>query len=101
MYLGPTIAASHSLVPARMRSMTSAILLFVLNIIGLGLGPLLIGMLSGDYVSFSLQAILQSMYTFAKPRNVNNPRYLTGFSALASAAKSPARKACCCSTMPG
>lgn len=46
MYLGPSIAVSHSLVPASMRSLTSAILFFVLNFIGLGFGPLVVGMIS-------------------------------------------------------
>lgn len=46
MYLGPSVAVSHSLVSASMRSLTSAILFFVLNFIGLGFGPLVVGMLS-------------------------------------------------------
>ncbi|UFH57207.1 MFS transporter [Spirosoma sp. KNUC1025] len=45
-YLGPAIAVSHSLVPASMRALTSAILFFVLNFIGLGFGPLVVGMIS-------------------------------------------------------
>jgi MFS family permease len=45
-YLGPSIAVSHSLVPASMRSLTSAILFFVLNFIGLGFGPLTVGIIS-------------------------------------------------------
>ena len=46
LYLGPSIAVTHSLVPPKMRAFASAVLFFVLNIIGLGLGPLVIGMLS-------------------------------------------------------
>lgn len=46
LYLGPSIAVTHSLVPAKMRAFASAVLFFVLNIIGLGLGPLVIGILS-------------------------------------------------------
>ena len=46
MYLGPAIAVAHTLVPASMRSLTSAILFFVLNLIGLGLGPLVVGIIS-------------------------------------------------------
>ena len=45
-YLGPSIAVTHTLVPPSMRALTSAIMLFVLNIIGLGMGPLTAGMLS-------------------------------------------------------
>jgi len=46
MYLGPSIAVAHSLVPASMRALTSAILFLVLNLIGLGFGPLVVGALS-------------------------------------------------------
>ncbi|HIG68443.1 MAG TPA: MFS transporter [Myxococcales bacterium] len=49
-YLGPCIAMAHALVPPAMRSLTSAILFFVLNLIGLGMGPLTAGVLS-DYFS--------------------------------------------------
>lgn len=45
-YLGAVLAVSHSLVTARMRALTSAALFFILNLIGLGLGPLVVGMLS-------------------------------------------------------
>ncbi|MFN2287212.1 MAG: spinster family MFS transporter [Chromatocurvus sp.] len=46
LYLGPSIAICHALVPPRMRAVTSAILFFVLNMIGLGLGPFLTGLAS-------------------------------------------------------
>ncbi|MEH6593636.1 MAG: hypothetical protein V7746_25435, partial [Halioglobus sp.] len=44
------LALTHSLVNLRMRAMSSAVLLFIINIIGLGLGPLATGMLS-DYLA--------------------------------------------------
>ena len=46
MYLGPSIAVSHSLVPAHFRAMASAVLFFVLNLIGIGMGPLVTGIFS-------------------------------------------------------
>ena len=46
MYLGPSIATAHRLVEPRMRAMSSAILFFTLNLIGLGLGPTAVGYLS-------------------------------------------------------
>lgn len=46
LYFGPTLAMLHTLVKPEMRSLASAILLFVNNIFGLGLGPLSVGMLS-------------------------------------------------------
>src|SRR6185503_2880705 len=46
MHLGPAIAITYGLVKVRMRALASAILLFILNMIGLGLGPLLVGFIS-------------------------------------------------------
>jgi MFS family permease len=45
-YLSPSLAITQSLVGVRMRTVASALLLFVINIIGMGLGSLLLGMLS-------------------------------------------------------
>ena len=45
-YLGPAYSATQGLVPLRMRATAAAILLFVLNMIGLGLGPQTVGILS-------------------------------------------------------
>jgi MFS family permease len=46
MWLGPAIAVTHSLVGLRQRAVASAALFFILNLIGLGLGPLTVGTLS-------------------------------------------------------
>jgi predicted MFS family arabinose efflux permease len=45
-YLAPCLASTHFLVGLRMRAMGSAVMLFVLNLIGLGLGPMLTGYVS-------------------------------------------------------
>lgn len=49
-YLAPCIAMAHGMVGLRMRAMASAVFYLFLNLIGLGLGPLFIGMLS-DYLA--------------------------------------------------
>ena len=59
-YLGSVIAVSHSLVSIRMRALTSAILFFILNLIGLGLGPLIVGALSDQFLSAGFEAPLAS-----------------------------------------
>jgi len=46
LYLGPALAVTQGLAPLKMRAMASAILLFIINIIGLGLGPLAVGVLA-------------------------------------------------------
>ncbi len=61
-YLGPSIAVSHALVEPGMRALTSAVLFFVLNMIGLGLGPLLTGLVSDLLVpAYGDQALRYSM----------------------------------------
>jgi len=55
IYLGNTIATTHGLVGLRMRALSSAILFLIINIIGLGLGPFSVGMLS-DYLLPTLGA---------------------------------------------
>lgn len=45
-YLGPSFALIQGLAPVRMRAMWAAVTLLVINLIGLGLGPTLVGVLS-------------------------------------------------------
>jgi predicted MFS family arabinose efflux permease len=49
VYLAPCIAISHALVPPAMRALTSSVLYFILNMIGMGMGPLSVGLLSDAY----------------------------------------------------
>jgi len=66
MYLAPNLALAHSLVGLRMRAMSSAVLFFILNIIGLGLGPLVVGAISdalaprfgNDSIRYSLMLVV-------------------------------------------
>jgi MFS family permease len=51
LFLAPLVATAQSLVPATLRAFTSAVLVLVVNIIGLGLGPLITGMISDLLVS--------------------------------------------------
>jgi MFS family permease len=45
-YLAPTFATTQALAPPHMRAAASAVLLFLLNLIGMGLGPLAVGIAS-------------------------------------------------------
>jgi MFS family permease len=45
-HLGPVFGLVQTLVPMRMRALASSILLFVTNIVGMGMGPLFIGFVS-------------------------------------------------------
>ena len=58
----PTYACVQGLVSLRMRAMASAVLLFVLTLIGLGLGPQLVGVLNDVLESrYGLEAIRYSL----------------------------------------
>jgi predicted MFS family arabinose efflux permease len=46
IFVGPVVAVTHGMVPNRMRALASAIYFLVLNLIGMGLGPLVVGVLS-------------------------------------------------------
>ena len=53
MYLGPMLSMTHGMVSLRMRAVASSVLFFVLNLVGLGMGPFLTGVVSdviGTYV---------------------------------------------------
>ena len=54
-YLGPTLAVLHGMVPAEERSFSTAVYHFIVNLIGLGLGPLTVGIIS-DYLNPSMGA---------------------------------------------
>jgi MFS family permease len=54
-FLAPTITATQGLVAAHERAMAGAVLLFVLNLAGLGLGPLITGHLSDWWHGYLLE----------------------------------------------
>jgi MFS family permease len=59
LWLGPAFGTIQNLAPMRMRALASAILLFIVNIIGLGFGPFVVGvvsdLLSGRFGAESLR----------------------------------------------
>lgn len=58
----PLMAVTHNLVENRMRALSSAIVLFILNLLGLGLGPLAVGMLSDSFAaSFGADSLRYAM----------------------------------------
>ena len=73
MWLGPVFSMTQTLAQVRMRAVASAILLFIINIIGLGMGPQVVGILNdaleprfGDEaVRWSLAAVAVVMSLWA------------------------------------
>jgi len=61
-YLAPCLASTQFLVGLRMRAMGTAVLLFMLNLIGLGLGPMITGFVSDALEpSFGVDALRYAM----------------------------------------
>jgi len=63
-YVGPAYAMAQGLVPLRMRARSVAVLLLILNIIGLGLGPPVVGAIA-DFLqpAFGADALRYAMLT--------------------------------------
>lgn len=53
LWYGPVYATAQSIAPAHMRATAAAIMLFIINLVGLGLGPLAVGLLS-DYIAIGM-----------------------------------------------
>ncbi|MDR2837896.1 MAG: MFS transporter [Azonexus sp.] len=51
VYYGPIVALCHSLMPPKMRGLTSAVLALILSLFGLGLGPWVTGILSDTFTA--------------------------------------------------
>ncbi len=66
VYLGPTFAMVQNLVGVRMRALASALLLFIINLVGMSIGPWVAGLLSdifaADYGVHSLRHALFLLY---------------------------------------
>jgi predicted MFS family arabinose efflux permease len=66
VYLGPTYAMIQSVVPASMRATAAAVQLLVINLIGLGLGPQLVGILSDLFrETYGVESLRMALAIFA------------------------------------
>ncbi len=59
-YLGPSFAMIQTLTPPAKRALASAVMLFIINIIGLGFGPQFVGILS-DFFNYTMGMGNQSL----------------------------------------
>lgn len=65
MYGGPTLAMAHALVTPRMRALTTSIFLFIINLIGMGIGPWALGRLSDAlYPRFGEESLRYAIMAF-------------------------------------
>ena len=67
MYLGSTLAILHTVMGTAGRALASAVYLFSINIIGLGLGPFLIGAISDLLISAQVENSLRYALAFTVP----------------------------------
>ncbi len=68
VYLGNVLAMTHGLVGLRMRALASAVLFFIINIVGLGAGPWVIGMVSDMWsASLGAESLRQAMLWVIPP----------------------------------
>lgn len=83
MYVGPMHALGQSLVPPAMRATTSAILLFVVNLVGLGLGPFLVGLFNDTlFIAYGTGAIRYSLLTLGVAGGLSSLLFWAGSRSL-------------------
>ena len=65
-YLGPTFAMIQTLAPLKMRAVWAAITLLVINLIGLGIGPTMVGVLSDYFAAdYGEESLRQALFVIA------------------------------------
>lgn len=65
-YLGPTFAMIQTLAPMRMRAVWAAVTLLIINLIGLGIGPTMVGVLSDFFAAdYGEQSLKQALLVIA------------------------------------
>ena len=65
-YLGPTFAMIQTLAPLKMRAVWAAVTLLIINLIGLGIGPTMVGVLSDFFApSYGEQSLRQALLVIA------------------------------------
>jgi MFS family permease len=70
-WVGPTYAMTQGVAPPRMRALAAAIVVFAINLVGMGLGPVVVGALN-DYLAptYGLEAVRYSLMVAAVPHTL-------------------------------
>lgn len=66
-YIAPTFAQLHAMVGPRMRATAASLLFLIINLVGLGLGPVLVGMVSDRAAALRFAASSADYATFCRP----------------------------------
>jgi MFS family permease len=70
-WVGPTYAMTQGVAPPRMRALAAAIVVFAINLVGMGLGPLVVGALNDVLApTYGLEAVRYSLMVAAVPHTL-------------------------------
>jgi MFS family permease len=70
-WVGPTYAMTQSVAPPSVRALAAAIVVFAINLVGMGLGPLVVGALNDAFAPrFGLEAVRYSLMIAAVPHTL-------------------------------
>ena len=84
-WIAPSYAAVQNLVPPHWRTQASALLLLTLNLLGMGLGPLAVGLLSDWFSDMGVQSIRYALAVTVSTCILGSLCYWYGSGAYASA----------------
>ncbi len=94
MYLGPMYSLAQSVVPIRVRATSVGILLFIINLIGYGLGPPLIGAIADWFTNSAIMNSLPSQ-TINASCNFSDPMLSSELRDVCQNAKTHGMKMAC------
>jgi MFS family permease len=70
-WVGPTYAMTQSVAPPSVRALAAAIVVFAINLVGMGLGPLVVGALNDAFAPrFGVEAVRYSLMIAAVPHTL-------------------------------
>ena len=84
-WIAPSYAAVQNLVPQYWRTQASALMLLAINLLGMGLGPLVVGLLSDALVSYGAESVRYALAIGVSVSVVGGIAYLRGSRAYAEA----------------
>ena len=84
-WIAPSYAAVQNLVPQHWRTQASALMLLAINLLGMGLGPLLVGMLSDGFSAYGDDSVRYALSIGVSLSVVGGIAYLSGSTKYARA----------------
>lgn len=70
MYIGPTLGVMHNLVAPRMRATATSLFFFIVNLVGLGAGPYVTGMLNDHFAQREFVQSLGGVFAESCPGGI-------------------------------